>query len=269
MNSIMLILAALSATLPGQDPVRDRFPSDKMVHIALRGINDEFLKAEPGKDCWMGFVPLIGLVEKYRETGSVEDVHKVESEIVSRFTLYSFACEYDKDMVKADFSTRLECIRGISKFELVRSDTNTLFRMADWLSRAVLLDVDDKSFFKEGEEAFRRDMLMVYGGKAPPRYPGSVGNASHYGPAMRECSAKFQFRRLYNTRLPKFREEASVYLRKAVMEGYKDLSSLEREEIWANFCRRAQTKVPCAGAGGRKGDCCPPTERNNDRENHR
>ena len=33
-----------------------------------------------------------------------------------------------------------------------------------------------------------------------------------------------------------------MYLRKAVMEGYKDLSSLEREEIWANFCRRAQTK---------------------------
>ena len=240
MNTIILILAAMSAIHPIQEPERDRFLTEKMINTALRGVNEDFLKAEPGKDCWKEFVSLLSLVDKHRETCTGEDLRKVEFEIVSRFTLYSFACEYDKDMVKADFAARLECIRGISKFELVRSDTNALFRIADWLSGAVPLDVGDKIAAKEGEEAFRRDMLMIYGGKTPPRYPGSVGNMNHCGPAMRECREKFLFRRLYNTRLPKFLEEAKVYLRKAVMEGYTALSPSEKDELWAIFCRRAK-----------------------------
>ncbi len=250
MNSTILMLAAMAAMLPSQEQDQDRFPSDKEVHAMLRSINDEFLKAEPGKDCWTGFVPLLDIIEKNRETVSAETVRKVESLIVARFTLYSFACEYDTDVTKADFDVRLECIGLISRFNLVRSDTNTLYRIADWLSGATPLDVNVKSFHEEGETAFRKDMLMIYGGRNPPRYPGSIGNANHYGPAVRECNAKFRFRRLYNKHLPEFKDAALKCLREAVMNGYKELSADDRLDIWENFCNRAGCCIRSRQDGG-------------------
>ena len=239
MSMYMLALITVVATISSPVAGCEHLPLEREVGVSLRNINNEFLRAEQGQDCWGGFTQLVNRVEQYRAEASAPDLRRVERLIVSNLTLYSFACAYDDDPVKADFSTRLACVRGVSRFETVRSDTNCLFRVAEWLSRAVPLDVSQGTFEKDSKEAYERDCLMIYGGKTPPRYPGSVGNTRHYGPFMRACFARLEFRRLYNERLLNFRAEALACLREATMKGYKDLLDCEREKIWTLFCKRA------------------------------
>ena len=172
----------------------------------------------------------------------------VEARIVSWFTLYAFACEYDDDPVKAEFGGRLDCLRRIGEFDLIRQDTNTLFQISDWLAGAVPLAVDDDTRYRELTEAMRKDRIILYGGKNPyerkggPCFAGTVSKtwAWHWEPEFRACKAKFRFRKEYNRRLAEFRKEALGCLHRAIIEGYKDRTDVEHKAIWDEFCRRAK-----------------------------
>ncbi len=237
---IVMIFAATSLMARSEQMEMDGFPSPTTVYVALREINQEFLKGENGNDAWSGFARIAGSAAKYQLRASAETVQSVEQVIVSRFVMYSFACEYDDDPAKADFGSRLEAVQFFADFVAVRSDTNIVFKLSDWLGSATLLAADRDAECAEMAVAYKRDSLMIFGGKLPPRYPGSAGNMSHWGPTARQCREKYRFRRLYNERLPKFRVAALAAMRGAIMKGYENKTSEERVAIWEEFCRRAK-----------------------------
>ena len=253
MIASLLVFVVSGTILPGadipfaeRDP--DKFPSQSLVNFALREVHDGFIHPKQGRDNWTLFIPLLERVAKYRGSVGKEDVASVEARIVSWFTLYAFACEYDDDPVKAEFGGRLDCLRRIGEFDLIRQDTNTLFQISDWLAGAVPLAVDDDTRYRELTEAMRKDRIILYGGKNPyerkggPCFAGTVSKtwAWHWEPEFRACKAKFRFRQEYNRRLPEFRKEALGCLHRAIIEGYKDRTDVEHKAIWDEFCRRAK-----------------------------
>ena len=243
MNILPILIAASISGSPCQTNECETFPSVRTVHFALRDVFYDFIKADPEKDNWAGFVPLLSKVVEFQGSAPTQDVTSVESQIVTRFTLYSFACEYDDLPVKANFDGRVESLRLLSQFSLVQSDANTLFQLADWLAEAVPLDADYKTSGDELAEAFLKDNRMIYGGRQPPLYPGSLGNSRQCGPMWRACREKFRFRRLYNERLPNFRKTALAYMRTAIVNGYSGSTDDERTALWDEFCRRANASA--------------------------
>ena len=268
MNVVALMLAASMASSPIQVEECEGFPSERSVHFTLRDIDYGFRRGDSTCDNWAGFVPLLSNVVESQSSALTQEVAKIESKIVTRFAIYSFACEYDHLLVKANFDGRRDSAWLLSQFSLVRSDTNALFKLADWLSGAVPLAADKETRGNELGEAMRIDALMIYGGKRPPIYPGSVGNYSHCGPMWRECRDKFHFRRTYNERLPKFREEALGCFHVAIVNGYADRTEAERETIWDEFCRRAKASDSEKEAASRIRElprqCAKPRSANNE-----
>ena len=226
----------------------DRFPSQSLVNYALVEVHRGFIRPEPGRDNWTLFMPLLDRVEKYRGSVTKEENADAEAKIISRFTLYAFACEYDHDPVKAEFGGRLGCLHRIAKFDLIRSDTNRLFQVSDWLAEAVPLAVDKETQLRELGEASRKDSLILYAGRNPfggkdrIRFAATVSQtyAWYWEPEFRACKAKFRFRQKYNRLLPSFRKEALACMHRAIAEGYKDRTEAERKAIWDEFCRRAK-----------------------------
>ena len=249
----LLVLTVWGTMLPGADiPFAerepDKFPSQSLVGFALHEVHGGFIHPKPGRDNWTLFIPLLERVAKHGGSVTKAEVASVEARIVSWFTLYAFACEYDDDPVKAEFGGRLDCLRRIGEFDLIRQDTNTLFQISDWLAGAVPLAVDDDTRYRELTEAMRKDRIILYGGKNPfarkggPCFAGTVSKtwAWHWEPEFRACKAKFRFRKEYNRRLAEFRKEALGCLHRAIIEGYKDRTAVERKAIWDEFCRRAK-----------------------------
>ena len=109
----------LGADIPFAERDPDKFPSQSLVNFALREVHDGFIHPKQGRDNWTLFIPLLERVAKYRGSVGKEDVASVEARIVSWFTLYAFACEYDSDPVKAEFGGRLDCLRRIGEFDLI------------------------------------------------------------------------------------------------------------------------------------------------------
>jgi len=188
MIASLLVFVVSGTILPGadipfaeRDP--DKFPSQSLVNFALREVHDGFIHPKQGRDNWTLFIPLLERVAKYRGSVGKEDVASVEARIVSWFTLYAFACEYDSDPVKAEFGGRLDCLRRIGEFDLIRSDTNTLFQVSDWLAEAVALAVDDDTQCRELTEAKRKDSIILYGEGIPTAGSGDfisrVRSAKH------------------------------------------------------------------------------------------
>jgi len=241
MNASILIMAIAIASQQPESPTELSFPTAEATYISLREINAGFLEGKTGADNWSGFVPLFSATVREEPNVQREDAWLIESNLVSRFTLYSFACEHDEDMVKADFGSREKCVELMSQFSLVRCDTNVLFSIADWLGSAVPLDTSKETKLAEMEVASKKDSLMVYGGKPAPRYPGSLGNRQHIGAVSRKCVDKFRFRDIYNNRLPGFRAAALKHMHTAVFEGYVDLPEADREMLWKEFCRRSNS----------------------------
>ena len=142
MNVVALMLAASMASSPIQVEKCESFPSERSVHFTLRDIDYGFRRGDSTCDNWADFVPLLSKVVESQSSALTQEVAKIESEIVTRFVIYSFACEYDRLLVKANFDGRTDSVWLLSQFSLVRSDTNTLFKLADWLSGAVPLPAD-------------------------------------------------------------------------------------------------------------------------------
>lgn len=237
--NICLLICAIAVASQSSSSV-SKMPSHAELRSCLRVINEGFLEGERGVDNWRGFVPLFSAVAKEYPNAAKEEIMAIESDLVSRFTLYSFACEHDDDMVKADFSSRAECVELMAEFLLLRSDTNALFRVADWLGSAVPLSTDKCVMAAEMDEAAKKDSLMLFGGRPAPRYPGGAGNALHVGPFSRTCKAKFRFRSIYNTNLEAFRDASAKHMRHAVLDGYPNLDDIDRKRLWLEFCLRAK-----------------------------
>ena len=181
----LLVLTVWGTMLPGADiPFAerepDKFPSQSLVGFALHEVHGGFIHPKPGRDNWTLFIPLLERVAKHGGSVTKAEVASVEARIVSWFTLYAFACEYDDDPVKAEFGGRLDCLRRIGEFDLIRQDTNTLFQISDWLAGAVPLAVNDDTRYRELTEAMRKDRIILYGGKNPyerkggPCFAGTV-----------------------------------------------------------------------------------------------
>lgn len=219
----------------------DVFPSRESVHVALRGVNDVFLRSSPGCDNWLEFLKIMKRV--VQSQGASTNVHEklsVETDIVERFTLYSFACEYDSDMIKANFDSRLKCIDLVCRFDLMQIDKKAVMLIADWLAGARKIIVDEETQFQNFQEAWRIDRLAIFGGKKPPRYPSSQRSHRENPPNVRLFGDRQRFQRVYNNRLPEFRSKAESRLRRFVFEEFKAKNKLEREALWAEFCRRAK-----------------------------
>ena len=225
-----------------------RFPTRSEAYVRLRDIDIKFVAAEPGRDNWKDFIPLLEQVVEFQPTVSNrQEMLNVEFEIVEWMTILAFACEYDFDEIKANFDSRIACLDLECKVEYVRSDTNGVMMIADWLGGAQPIVVDEETNTRRSSEMASIDRLMIYGGKTRPRrHPGSF---SYCGPfaspycrspyLIRELKAQ-HFRRRYNERLPEFRRKAEARMRRFVFEEFKAKDQAEREALWAEFCRRAK-----------------------------
>ena len=243
--SLMAILLAASAVVNAETDADEAFPTGPKIYTALWKINDDFLKSAPGHDNWCGFYPLMERVVKFQAAVSnVQEKMRIESEILDRFTLYSFACKYDNDQIKASFDSRIKCLDYIVKFDLILEYTNAVMQIADWLGGAKLVEVTEEEHAQSFYEAWRIDCLAIFGGKRPPRYPGSQRGHHEVPPNVRMSKARTDFRSLYNRRLPDFRAKAEERMRKFVFEEFKAKDEQERNALWAEFCRRAKFAEP-------------------------
>ena len=245
----MFLAAMLITTSLGLDmnPKMCDFSIVGNVHQKLKEINSEFKQAIPGKDNWDGFIPLLEFAIKYQApTNNPRVATRIESEILEHFTSYAFACEYDYDLIKANFDSRLACIDFVCQFDLVGTDTNAVMSIADWIAGAKLLALDEETLTREGEEAILKDRITLYGGKRPPRIPASLSikaplaNLHLSPPNSRRYAERIIFRKQYNSNLPDFRAKAEARMRKFVFEEFKAKDEQERKALWAEFCRRAK-----------------------------
>lgn len=234
---VVLAASIAASFMDGRD---GEFPTETIVRSHMNALQRDFRSADSDDDCWMGFLPLLNAVVQHQDEERYDVMAAVERAVLENFTIYVFAGELEYKMAKADFGGRQKCLNIISQFSVVRCDTNALFKVADYLSGAVLLPVDKDVELKEMLNADALDSKLIFGQNTPPRMYGDLTFVSVAGKFGRECREKFRFRRLYNERLPKFRVAALSAMRGAVMNGYKDRTAEERDSIWDEFCRRAK-----------------------------
>lgn len=230
----------MSYCLFGAENVEVTF-SQADVASRLRKIDDSFLASSGEEDNWLLFVPLLEWVNRQRtpEKARASEQEKIISEIFDRFVLYSFACEHDDQKIKAEFAGRRHCVELIAKIVSERSDKEKLYLLADWLSSANVIVVKKSTVDQELKCAMEKDSLAIYGGKPMPRYPGTVGSRPRVGPAWRAVKARVNFRNYYNGNLVEFRRFAFGVFHNAIFDGFKKLTAKDREEIWNEFCQRA------------------------------
>ncbi|MBR2355259.1 MAG: hypothetical protein IKJ45_17405 [Kiritimatiellae bacterium] len=225
------------------------FITKNEVRAIFRRIDLKFVASEPGRDNWKEFIPILERVVKSQSSVSNrQEMLSIEFEILEWLTVYAFACEYDFDEIKANFDSRLACLDLECQLEYVRSDTNAVMMIADWLGGAQSIVVDEEAERQRVIEQAEKDRKMLYGEKFRP-WRGAVSTSYMGGPLhspycwspylIRELKAQ-QFRRRYNERLPDFRRKAEARMRKFVFEEFKAKDQAEREALWAEFCRRAK-----------------------------
>ena len=229
------------------------FPTRSEVRITFRRIDLKFVASEPGRDNWKEFIPILERVVKSQSSVSNrQEMLSIEFEILEWLTVYAFACEYDFDEIKANFDSRLACLDLECQLEYVRSDTNAVMMIADWLGGAQSIVVDEEAERQRVIEQAEKDRKMLCGEKFRP-WRGAVSTSYMGGPLhspycwspylIRELKAQ-QFRRRYNERLPKFRSKSEARMRRFVFEEFKAKDQAEREALWAEFCRRAKFAAP-------------------------
>ena len=225
------------------------FPTRSEVRITFRRIDLKFVASEPGRDNWKEFIPILERAVKLQSSVSNrQEMLSIEFEILEWLTVYAFACEYDFDEIKANFDSRLACLDLECQLEYVRSDTNAVMMIADWLGGAQSIVVGEETERRRVIEQAEKDRKMLYGEKFRP-WRGFVSTSRMGGPLhspycwspylIRELKAQ-QFRRRYNERLPDFRRKAESRMRHFVFEEFKAKNKLEREALWSEFCRRAK-----------------------------
>ena len=228
------------------------FITKNEVRAIFRRIDLKFVASEPGRDNWKEFIPILERVVKSQSSVSNrQEMLSIEFEILEWLTVYAFACEYDFDEIKANFDSRLACLDLECKLEYVRSDTNAVMMIADWLGGAQPIVVDEETNRQRTLEKFSIDNRMLYGDRFRPCR--GAGSASYMGLlsspyvkspyVIRELKAQ-HFRLGYNRDLPVFRIHAEARMRKFVFEEFKAKDEQERKVLWAEFCRRAKFPNP-------------------------
>ena len=217
------------------------------VEKSLFDIKVNFVQATPGKDNWKDFIPLMERVVKAQTDSTNEvDVINAETVVLEKFSQYAFACKYDFDEIKTDFGTRIACVNLLCQFDLLRSDTNAVMMMADWLGGAQPIVVNEMSNVRRESEMSSIDELMIFGEMRRSRKAGTyvynhkLIEARKNGPYLSRHLETLKFRDIYNERLPEFRRKAEARMRHFVFEEFKAKDQAEREALWAEFCRRAK-----------------------------
>ena len=244
--------AEVSNSVANDGSASNTFPTRNEVRITFRRIDLKFVASEPGRDNWKEFIPFLErIVKSQSAVSNQQEMLNVEFEALEWLTVYVFACEYDFDEIKADFNSRLACLNLECQLEYVRSDTNAVMMIADWIGGAQPIVIDEEAERQSRIEKTQIDWRMLYGEKFRPcRGAGSFncfGGSSGFinspycwSPYLiRELKAQ-KFRRRYNERLPEFRKNAEARMRRFVFEEFKAKDQAEREALWAEFCRRAK-----------------------------
>lgn len=244
-RTMVLAAITIAASLAGayMEGREGAFPTDAMLRSHMNLLQKDFRLANPNEDSWLGFLPLLEVVVRHQGDVEPEVRNRIEHTVIGNFTMFAFAGASEDSMVKADFSGRLSCLELISRFEIVRRDTNALFQVAEHLSGAVGLSCDKDEEVAETLKADALDRQLVFGDKVPPRMYGDLTFVSVVGKHGRECRDKFRFRRVYNERLPGFRTAALRCFYSAIKEGYEGASAEERQAIWDEFCCRAKASA--------------------------
>ena len=224
------------------------FPTENETYKKLERISINFAQSPLGRDNWKDFIPLMEKVVKYQNsvTNSIVKVN-VEYDILERMTYFAFACEYDYDDIKANFDTRIVCVDLLCQFDFVRTDTNAVMMIADWLGNARPIKIDKEEEKCWLDESRRMDNLMLYARKSMKRrQPESISYMSPLSvpyartPYRLRVLKAQKFRLMYNNNLPEFRSKAEARMRRFVFEEFKAKNKLEREALWSEFCRRAK-----------------------------
>jgi hypothetical protein len=228
------------------------FPTRSEVRITFRRIDLKFVASESGRDNWKEFIPFLERVVKSQSSVSNrQEMLSIEFEILEWLTVYAFACEYDFDEIKANFDSRLACLDLECQLEYVRSDTNAVMMIADWLGGAQPIVVGEETERRRVIEKREIDWRMLYGQRFRPckgagsfncfgGRSGFINSPYCWSPYLiRELKAQ-HFRGIYNERLPDFRAKAESRMRRFVFEEFKAKNKLEREALWAEFSRRAK-----------------------------
>jgi len=225
------------------------FPTRSEVRLTFRRIDLKFVASEPGRDNWKEFIPFLErIVKSQSSVSNRQEMLNVEFEILEWLTVYAFACEYDFDEIKANFASRLACLDLECQLEYVRTDTNAVMMIADWIGGAQPIVVDEETERQNRIEKSQIDRRMIYGEKFRPcrgagsfhSIGGPLSSPYCWSPYLiRELKAQ-HFRKSYNRRLPEFRSKAEARMRRLVFEEFKAKDQAEREALWAEFCRRAK-----------------------------
>ena len=244
--------AEVSNSVANDGSADNPFPTRNDVLATLQRIDLKFVASESGRDNWKEFIPILERVVKSQSSVSNrQEMLSIEFEILEWLTVYAFACEYDFDEIKANFDSRLACLDLECQLEYVRSDTNAVMMIADWLGGAQPIVVDEETDRQRVIEKREIDWRMLYGQRSRPwRGAGSfncfggrsgfINSPYCWSPYLiRELKAQ-HFRGIYNRRIPDFRRKAEARMRKFVFEEFKAKDQAEREALWAEFCRRAK-----------------------------
>ena len=239
--------AEVSNSVANDGSADNPFPTRNDVLATLQRIDLKFVASESGRDNWKEFIPILERVVKSQSSVSNrQEMLSIEFEILEWLTVYAFACEYDFDEIKANFDSRLACLDLECKLEYVRSDTNAVMMIADWLGVAQPIAVDEEKDVRRQNEMSRIDELMVFRERRGQRKPGTyvynhkLIEARKNGPYLSRHLETLKFRDIYNERLPEFRSKAEARMRRFVFEEFKAKDQAEREALWAEFCRRAK-----------------------------
>lgn len=248
MNMFLCVLMAVTAVCDSPEKKDLKKSSNQSfmplscVETRLHRIQEKFYLARADEDAWKGFLPVLDDLVTLQDKLDSSQVLPVQSFVVTNFTLYAFANETESEFRKANFDGRMKSLALIAKFKAVRLDDSVLFRIADWLGSSKMLPVEDSAWIKDIISAHQEDRARLFGTNSPPRFPGSISSAKRYwGASARACVDKYQFRKLYNERLGKFRMYAMTLFYNVIKNEVSRHGNCNK--TWQEFCRRAKASA--------------------------
>lgn len=159
----------------------------------------------------------------------------VERSLVTNFTAAGWATTSDWNIAVFDAQGRIMCLDLMSRLWLVKTSTNDLMSISDYLGQAEELPISDKT--RDFQLARMSDSLSMFGTtNAPPRY----GSGVNWGPVEKRCRTMYAFRVDYNNfRLPQLRRSALKEFHRCITESFNLFSMEVRNSLWDEFARRA------------------------------
>lgn len=217
---------------PKLTELKDAFPDFFTVKRQLFDIDEAFLLDSEHQDCWLKFLPLFKTMLKHQYEPSAEKAAYWERYSLNFFMQYAFATEDETNLIKADFTGRLESVKVALRFLAVRDNVNMVYRFGGWLKNARYLPTGDDLFEQELVEAGKKDLRRLCGGRRV--FEDSDKSAKRIqGLNVQHVKRKFEFRKVYNQRLKEFREAVLVMLLETIMEYSPNYDNVDFEYVWS------------------------------------